>query len=74
MARLNRGLSLKEAAELGGITPKTLKKYEKDSGKAKFDPFIRLLKAYGVSMDHIAIGKEDEIIGNLLKTINKVVA
>ncbi|GIP55197.1 helix-turn-helix domain-containing protein [Paenibacillus vini] len=74
MARLNKGLTLKEAAKIGGITPRTLSKYEKDSGKAKFDPFMRLVKAYGVSINQIAIGKENEIMASLIENINKVVA
>lgn len=58
MARNNCGLTIDEAAEKAGISLRSLKRWEIDSTRTKMIPALRLLKVYGVSMNHVYFGKE----------------
>lgn len=52
-ARINKGLSAKEAAKRAGITEDTLYRYEAGKGSPKIEVALRLCEAYGVSIDVI---------------------
>jgi transcriptional regulator with XRE-family HTH domain len=52
-ARLNAGLSQKEAAELSNIPQTTVSHYEKDMCKPSTDRFKKLCFIYGYSTDDI---------------------
>ncbi|MFF3922596.1 helix-turn-helix domain-containing protein [Paenibacillus lactis] len=73
MARMNSGLSLEQAAKIAGVTKRTLKRWEQDSGKAHLASVMCLLRAYGTSWEHVKFGKEEEILSELIQNINKVV-
>ncbi|MEK3788068.1 helix-turn-helix domain-containing protein [Paenibacillus sp. FSL K6-1230] len=73
MARLNSGLSLDQAAEVAGVTKKTMKRWEQNSGKANLASINRLLCAYGLSIDHVSFGKEEEVIERLKTKLKEVI-
>lgn len=62
MARINSGLSLDQAAEIAGVTKRTLKRWEEDSGKANLVSAIHLLRAYGTSMEHVRFGRKEDVL------------
>lgn len=62
-ARINRGYSVKEVAELTGRHPDTIRKYEIDSSNIPHDLMIRLLEMYQVPHRLIFFGKESEFHG-----------
>ncbi len=71
MARLNKRMSLKDAAQIAGVTPKTMKKWEEDGGKTPLYPTLKLLDAYGISMDHVTFKKEKEVIEELQRSLRE---
>lgn len=73
MARINSGLSLDQAAEIGGITKRTLERWEQDSSKSHLPSAMRLLSAYGTTMEHVRFGKEEDILKELRMKLDKVV-
>ncbi|WYC74483.1 helix-turn-helix transcriptional regulator [Lactococcus garvieae] len=56
-ARINSGLTQTEAAELAGIHPQTLSKYEKDSSEIRNSLVKDLAKIYCIPADYIFLGK-----------------
>lgn len=52
-ARVNAGLSVKEAAEKLGITEDTLYRYENGSSSPKIGVAIKMAEVYGRSIDEI---------------------
>lgn len=74
MARLNSGMTLEEAAKVAEISPSTLIEWERDGGQAELYPALKLLHAYGISINHVRFAKEEEVISEFLKNISKVVA
>jgi len=63
-ARTNRGLTQKQAAEILGIHEITLFHYEKDSSNIPRNVFIRFEKAYGIPIENIYFGKEQDFQKN----------
>lgn len=61
-ARLNCGLTLKEASNMVGIHHQTLSKYEKDSSNISISLLDKLSVLYQVPKDYIFLGKEYELI------------
>ena len=61
-ARLNCGLTLKEASSMVGIHHQTLSKYEKDSSNISISLLDKLSELYQVPKDFIFLGKEYELI------------
>lgn len=61
-ARLNCGLTLKEASEAIGIHHQTLSKYEKDSSNISISLLNQLSNLYQIPKDYIFLGKEYELI------------
>lgn len=59
-ARMNLGLTRKEAAELFNIHHETLAKYENDSTRVPRSFFIKIERIYGISNDFIYFGKEED--------------
>jgi hypothetical protein len=62
-ARVNRGFTLKEVAEICDKSVDTIVKYEKDSTDIPRDLMLKLLDIYGVHSDVIFFGKESDFIG-----------
>jgi transcriptional regulator with XRE-family HTH domain len=62
-ARVNRGYTLKEVAELSGKSIDTVIKYEKDSFDIPYDLMQLWLKLYNVPADNIHCGRESDLIG-----------
>ncbi|WP_438351575.1 helix-turn-helix transcriptional regulator [Paenibacillus sp. FA6] len=58
MARENCHLTIEEAAEKAEISSGTLRRWERNSECAKLSPSLRLLKVYGVSLNHVFFGRE----------------
>lgn len=52
-ARVNAGLTQKEAAKKLGITPNTLASYEKDSSKLKLEMLKKLSDLYKIPTDFL---------------------
>lgn len=71
MARLNKRISLKNAAQIAGVTTKTMKKWEENGGKTPLIPTLKLLDAYGISMDHISFKNENEVIEELQRSLKE---
>lgn len=61
-ARLNCGLTLKDASEMVGIHHQTLSKYEKDSSDISISLLDKLSYLYQIPKDYIFLGKEYELI------------
>lgn len=62
-ARVNLGLTLKEAATLFDIHHETLAKYELDSSNVPRSFFIQIESAYGIPEEFIYFGKQEEMPG-----------
>lgn len=56
-ARVNAGLTIKEAAKMVGIHHETLSKYEKDSSDIPMSLLNKLSQLYQVPTDNIFLGK-----------------
>lgn len=52
-ARVNKGLTRKEAAEKADITPESIGNYESGRRLPRIDVLIRLAKVYGIKLDQI---------------------
>ncbi|MDX5476378.1 MAG: helix-turn-helix transcriptional regulator [Bacillaceae bacterium] len=59
-ARVNCGLTLKEAADLFGINKETLSNYERDSTNVPRTFFIKVEDIYKVPVDNIFFGKQSD--------------
>jgi transcriptional regulator with XRE-family HTH domain len=59
-ARMNIGKTLKEAASEFGIHYETLSNYENDSTNVPRTFFINLEAVYGIPMEYIYFGKQDD--------------
>lgn len=66
-ARVNAGLTSKEAAEAVGVHYQTLTKYEKDSSDISFSLLEELSNLYQVPINNIFLGKEYELIRIIAK-------
>jgi transcriptional regulator with XRE-family HTH domain len=64
-ARMNLGLTRKEAAELFKIHHITLANYEHDSTNIPRSFFMKIERIYGISIDFIYFGKEEDHYLNL---------
>ena len=64
-ARINLGLTRKEAAKLFDIHHETLANYEADSSRVPRSFFIQLEKIYGISVNDIYFGREEDHYINL---------
>jgi transcriptional regulator with XRE-family HTH domain len=63
-ARVNRGLTLEDAARLSCKSVDTVYKYEKDSSHIPYDLMQLWLKLYEVPSELIYCGLESDLIGN----------
>lgn len=61
-ARVNAGLTVKEAAEGVGVHHQTLSKYEKDSSDISVSLLNDLSDLYQIPSDFIFLGKQYELI------------
>lgn len=52
-ARVNAGLSQKDAARLIGVAPATLRNYETGKTSPGWDVVRKIEKVYGISIDYI---------------------
>jgi transcriptional regulator with XRE-family HTH domain len=59
-ARVNLGLTLKEAAKFFDIHYETLSNYETDSTNVPRTFFVKIETVYGISTEHIYFGKQKE--------------
>lgn len=59
-ARMNLGLTRKEAAKLFGVHHETMANYEANSEKVPRSFFIKIPEIYGIAVDKIYFGKEEE--------------
>jgi transcriptional regulator with XRE-family HTH domain len=57
-ARINKGLKLKDAAELFGIHYSTLSRYEADSTNVPKGFFDKVESVYGIPVSFVYFGKE----------------
>ena len=70
--RINCGMTMKEAAEHFGIHSDTLSHYENDSTNVPRTFFIRLESVYGIPLENIYFGKNDEFIEGRKKNAKEV--
>lgn len=56
-ARVNAGLTQKEAAKKLGISNQTLSRYEKDASDLKMSMIWKLCDLYGITSDALFLGK-----------------
>ena len=61
-ARVNAGLTLKEASECVSIHHETLSKYEKDSSDIPMSLLNKLSVLYQIPKDNIFLGKRYDLI------------
>ena len=52
-ARINKGLTMREAAEIVNISDRSIANYESGKRKPRIDTLIRLANAYGMTLDQI---------------------
>lgn len=71
-ARVNVGMTLKEASQYFNIHYETLSNYETDSTNVPRTFFIKLESVYGISTENIYFGKQDDYQSSL-KENSKVV-
>jgi transcriptional regulator with XRE-family HTH domain len=75
-ARINLGLTRKEAAKFFDINPMMLVRYEYDSTNVPHSFFSKLESVYGIPIENLFFGIEDEYIqtmkNNLLKEVNSM--
>lgn len=64
-ARVNRGLSLKEAAALVNRSDKTIARYENDSTRIPRNLFESLIEIYRIPKEHVYCGRESVFTGFL---------
>ncbi len=73
-ARVNLGLTRKEASKFFDIHYETLTKYEYNSTHVPRSFFTKLESVYGIPVENIYFGSEDDYIekmkNNLLKEVN----
>lgn len=65
-ARVNAGLTIKEASKMVGIYHETLSKYENDSSNIPMSLLNKLSILYQIPTDYIFLGKRYDLI----RTIN----
>lgn len=65
-ARVNIGLTLKEAAKEFDINPMTLGNYEKDSSNIPRSFFIAIERVYGLPVDYIFFGKQEDFFRRMI--------
>ena len=63
-ARVNAGLTLKEAAKLIGVSVATLHKWEQDSSNIKISQSKKIEEVYGYPKEYIFFGKKEEFNSN----------
>ncbi|WP_336746621.1 helix-turn-helix domain-containing protein [Paenibacillus sp. y28] len=61
-ARINAGLTGTQAADLLGISARTLSKYERNSGKMTLGVIVKMLAVYAVPYDLLYFGPESECV------------
>lgn len=59
-ARVNAGLTLKEAAKLIGVSVATLHKWEQDSSSVKVSDVNKIEEIYKYPREYIFFGKKNE--------------
>lgn len=59
-ARVNLGLTLKDAATYFGIHYETLARYENDSTNVPLTFFNKIESVYGIPVENIFFGKKEE--------------
>jgi transcriptional regulator with XRE-family HTH domain len=59
-ARMNLGFTRKEASKLFGIHHETMANYEANSSKVPRSFFVKIPEIYGISVDKIYFGKEED--------------
>lgn len=64
-ARVNIGMTLKEAAKEFGINHETLANYEKDSSNVPRSFFISIERVYGIPVDMIFFGRQNDFFLSL---------
>lgn len=65
-ARVNIGLTLKEAAEEFEINPMTLGNYERDSSNIPRSFFVSIEKVYGIPVEYIFFGKQKDFFKRMI--------
>lgn len=60
VARVMYGYTVREVAAVCGVSERSMRRYEKDSGNMSYLAFIRLLKFYHLRANDFYIGNEDE--------------
>ena len=63
-ARVNAGLTLKQAAKLIGVSVATLHKWEQDSSNIKISQSKKIEEVYGYPKEYIFFGKKEEFNSN----------
>ena len=66
-ARVNAGLSRKEAAKYFSISPETISNYELNSSKVPRSFFTKVEAVYNIPLDYIFFGKEEDFINEQKK-------
>jgi transcriptional regulator with XRE-family HTH domain len=72
-ARVNLGLTLKEAAKKFKIHHETLAKYEQDSSNVPRSFFIQLKRVYGIPEEFIYFGKQDHFVEEMKSNLKEVI-
>jgi len=70
-ARVNRGMKLKDAAEIFNVHHETLANYENDSTNVPRTFFIKLEEVYWIPTEKIYFGKQSDYWKNLKESALK---
>lgn len=72
-ARVNAGMTVKQAADILGVHHQTLSKYEKDSSDISVSFLNDMSVLYQIPSDYIFLGKEYDLIRTIELKRNKEV-
>jgi len=73
-ARVNLGLTLKDAAKKFNLHHETLAKYEQDSSNVPRSFFVQLERVYGIPEEYIYFGKQDLFVAEMKTSLKEVIS
>ena len=59
--RKNKNLTQEKLAELIGISPQSISKWETDVAVPELSKLVKMAEVFGVSLDALVLGKDDEV-------------
>lgn len=64
VARISCGYTQGEVAKYIGVTPRTIRRWEKGGGDLAYKTLVKIRRLYGIPLDYIYFGSESEAINH----------